>query len=92
MHPWSFSEEGAAEKHLAQLKHNKWVTNSRTASLSIIAGGGKWVEIKINADPLYQHLLITAGKSSWRCVQSGEPPRMFGSRRARASKQSGLSI
>ena len=28
MLPWSFSEEGAAEKHMAQLQHNMWVTNS----------------------------------------------------------------
>jgi hypothetical protein len=41
-------------------------------------GGGKWVEIKINADPLYQHLLLTAEKKFWRCVKTGEPPRLFG--------------
>ena len=29
MLPWSFSEEGAAEKHMAQLQHNMWVTASR---------------------------------------------------------------
>jgi hypothetical protein len=40
MLPWSFSEEGAAEKHMAQLQHNMWVTASRTAVLSIITGGG----------------------------------------------------
>src|SRR5207302_3596398 len=57
MLPWSFSEEGAAEKHMAQLQHNMWVTASRTAVLSIITGGGKWVEMTIPADPLYQHLL-----------------------------------
>ena len=28
MLPWSFSEEAAAEKHMAQLQHNMWVTNS----------------------------------------------------------------
>src|SRR5881398_218131 len=55
MLPWSFSEEGAAEKHMAQLQHNMWVTNSKTAVLSIISGGGKWVEIMIPADSLYQH-------------------------------------
>ena len=38
MLPWSFSEEGAAEKHMAQLQHNMWVTASRTAVLSIITG------------------------------------------------------
>src|SRR5215470_8572010 len=78
MLPWAFSEEGAAEKHMAQLQHNMWVANARTGILSIITGGGKWVEIKINADPLYQHLLITAEKKFWRCVQSVEPPRVFG--------------
>src|SRR5215212_6112317 len=78
MLPWSFSEEAAAEKHMAQLQHNMWVIASRTAVLSIITGGGKWVEITIPADSLYQHLLITAERKFWRCVESGEPPRLFG--------------
>jgi predicted phage-related endonuclease len=78
MLPWSFSEEAAAEKHMAQLQHNMWVTNATAAVLSIITGGGKWVQIKISADSLYQHLLLTAEKKFWRCVESGEPPRLFG--------------
>jgi predicted phage-related endonuclease len=78
MLPWSFSEAGAAEKYMAQLQHNMWVTNARTSVLSVITGGGKWVEIAIPADPLYQHLLLTAEKKFWRCVESGEPPRLFG--------------
>jgi predicted phage-related endonuclease len=78
MLPWSFSEEGAAEKHMAQLQHNMWVTNAKLSVLSIITGGGKWVEIIISADPLYQHLLLTAEKKFWRCVESSEPPRLFG--------------
>jgi predicted phage-related endonuclease len=78
MLPWSFSEEAAADKHMAQLQHNMWVTNSNLAALSVITGGGKWVEIKLSADPLYQHLLLTAEKKFWRCVESGEPPRLFG--------------
>src|ERR1700686_3520757 len=73
MLPWAFSEEAAAEKHMPQLQHNMWVTNATDAVLSIITGGGKWVEIKISADPLYQHLLLTAEKKFWRCVESGEP-------------------
>jgi len=77
MLPWSFSEEAAAEKHMAQLQHNLWVTNSKLAALSVITGGGKWVEIEISADPLYQHLLLTAEKKFWRCVESGEPPHLF---------------
>ena len=78
MLPWSFSEETAAEKHMAQCQHNMWVSNATDAVLSIITGGGKWLEIKISADPLYQHLLLTAEKKFWRCVESGEPPRLFG--------------
>jgi hypothetical protein len=77
MLPWSFSEEGAAEKYMPQLQHNMWVTNATTAVLSVITGGGKWVEITVAADSLYQHLLLTAEKKFWRCVESGEPPRLF---------------
>jgi predicted phage-related endonuclease len=78
MLPWTFSEEAAAEKHMPQLQHNMWVTASRTAVLSIITGGGKWVEMTVPADPLYQHLLLTAEKKFWRCVETGEPPHLFG--------------
>ena len=31
MLPWSFSEEAAAEKHMAQLQHNMWVANARSS-------------------------------------------------------------
>jgi predicted phage-related endonuclease len=34
MLPWSFSEEMAAERHMAQLQHNMWVTNATAAVLS----------------------------------------------------------
>jgi predicted phage-related endonuclease len=78
MLPWTFSEEAAVDKHMAQLQHNMWVANSRSAVLSIITGGGKWVEITVHGDPLYQHLLLTAEKKFWRCVQSGESPHLFG--------------
>jgi predicted phage-related endonuclease len=78
MVPWSFSEEAAAQKHMAQVQHNMWVTNTRDAVLSIITGGGKWLEVKVSADPIYQHLLLTAEKKFWRCVESGEVPRLFG--------------
>ena len=51
---------------------------ARSAVLSVITGGGKWVEIKVHADPLYQHLIVTAERKFWRCVESGEPPKLFG--------------
>ena len=78
MLPWSFSEEAAAEKYMAQLQHNMWVVAARTAVLSVITGGGKWVEILAHADPLYQHLVVTAERKFWRCVQFGDTPRLFG--------------
>ena len=46
--------------------------------MSVITGGGKWVEITTHADLLYQHLIITAERKFWRCVESGELPRLFG--------------
>src|SRR5262249_52765138 len=64
-----FSEEAAAEKYMPQLQHNMWVVATRSAVLSVITGGGKWVEITTHADPLYQHLIVTAERKFWRCVK-----------------------
>ena len=87
MLPWWFLEEAAAEKYVAQLQHNMWVVAARTAVLSVITGGGKWVEIKTHADPLYQHVIVTAERKFWRCVESGETPTLFwSSRQSRASR------
>ena len=93
MLPWSFSEEAALTKYMPQLQHNMWVVASRSAVLSVITGGGKWVEITTYADPLYQHLVITAERKFWRCVETGEPPALFGSiHHDRASRPSASSI
>jgi hypothetical protein len=78
MLPWSFSEEAAVAKYMPQLQHNMWVVAARSAVLSVITGGGKWVEITTHADPLYQHLIVTAERKFWRCVESGEAPALFG--------------
>jgi YqaJ-like recombinase protein len=77
MLPWSFSEEAAAEKYMAQVQHNMWVTHLRSSVLSIITGGGKWVEVAIPMDPLYLTVLVAAEKKFWRCVQSGEVPHLI---------------
>src|SRR5215813_9330959 len=77
MLPWSFTEEAAAEKYMAQVQHNMWVTHLRTSVLSIITGGGKWVEVAIPMDPLYLTVLVSAEKKFWRCVQSGEVPHLI---------------
>src|SRR4029079_2314526 len=60
MLPWSFSEEAAAQKCMPQLQHNMWVTHLRSSVLSIITGGGKWVELTIPMDPLYLSVLVSA--------------------------------
>jgi predicted phage-related endonuclease len=78
MLPWSFSEEAAVQKYMPQLQHNMWVVAARSAVLSVITGGGKWVEITTHADPLYQHLILTAERKFWRCVENGQPPTLFG--------------
>jgi predicted phage-related endonuclease len=77
MLPWSFSQEAAAEKHMAQLQHNMLVTNKTKSVLSIITGGGKWVELAIEADPIYQTVLIAIEKAFWQSVRTGEPPAIF---------------
>jgi predicted phage-related endonuclease len=77
MLPWSFSEEAAAEKYMAQVQHNMWVTHLRSSVLSIITGGGKWVEVTIPMDPLYLSVLVSAEKKFWRCVQSGQVPHLI---------------
>jgi predicted phage-related endonuclease len=93
MLPWSFSEEAAAEKYMAQLQHNMWVTHLRSSVLSIITGGGKWVEIAIPMDPLYLSVLVSAEKKFWRCVQSGVTPHLINAEpRGRALRRSASSI
>jgi hypothetical protein len=44
-----------------------WVVAARPSVLSIITGGGKWVEIATHAD--HQHLIVTAERKFWRCVE-----------------------
>ena len=62
---------------MAQLQHNMCVTHLRSSVLSIITGGGKWVEIAIPMDPIYLSVLVSAEKKFWRCVQSGETPHLI---------------
>jgi len=75
-------EEGAAEKHMAQLQHNMLVAGTRKSVLSIINGGGKWIELSIEADPIYQTILIAAEKGFLAAVKTARPDVV----RLRASK------
>jgi predicted phage-related endonuclease len=78
MLPWNFTEEVAGEKHMAQLQHNMLVTGARRAYLSILTGGCKWVSIEVDADPVYQTVLLQIERIFWRCVKTGELPRLIG--------------
>jgi predicted phage-related endonuclease len=77
MLPWAFSEAAAAEKHMAQLQHNMLVAGTRNSVLSIITGGGSWIQLSVEADPIYQTILIAAEKAFWQSVKTGEPPALF---------------
>ena len=92
MLPWSFSEEAAAAKHMAQLQHNMWVVAARAAVLSVITGGGKWAEIKT------PRIRLTSISSSPRKGNSGAVWRtarsllfLESSRQSRASRRFALS-
>jgi hypothetical protein len=78
MLPWSFTEEAAAEKHMPQLQHNMLVTGARRAYLSILTGGGKWVVIEVDANPVYQTVLLQVERIFWRCVSTGAVPVVCG--------------
>jgi predicted phage-related endonuclease len=80
MLPWSFCEEAAAQKHAAQLQHNMLVVGTKHAVLSIITGGGKWVELKIPADPF-----------GAACKLENPLGSLMPSRRSRALKRSASS-
>ena len=62
---------------MAQLQHNMLVAGTKKSVLSIINGGGKWIELSIEADPIYQTILIAAEKAFWRAVKTGETPALF---------------
>ena len=78
MLPWSFSEEAAAEKYMPQLQHNMWVVAARASVLSVITGGGKWVEIKIHADPALPAPDRHRGAQVLALCGEWEPPALFG--------------
>jgi predicted phage-related endonuclease len=78
MLPWSFAEDAATDKHMPQLQHNMLVTGARRAYLSILTGAARWALVEVEADPVYQTVLLQVERFFWRSVMTGEPPRLFG--------------
>ncbi len=71
MLPWSFSEKAVMKKYIwPSCNTTCGVGAARSAVLTAITGGGRWVEIKTRTDPLYQHLI--AERKFWRRVETGE--------------------
>jgi predicted phage-related endonuclease len=88
MLPWAFSEEGAAEKYMPQLQHNMWVVAARSAVLSVITGGGKWVEIRSTSTSSSR--LSGSSGTAWRAASP--LASLESSNRSPESKRCGLSI
>jgi hypothetical protein len=76
MLPSPFSEE-AADKHKAQFLHDMVVAGTKKSVVSVVNSGGKWIELTIEADPIYQIMLIAAEKAFLRAVKTGEAPALF---------------
>src|SRR5262249_2627260 len=93
MLPWSFSEEAAAEKYMAQVQHNMWVTHKRSSVLSIITGGGKWSRSPFrwtrSISPFWCRRKRSFGGA---CSPAKSPTSLWQSRQSRASRRSALSI
>ena len=94
MLPWSFSEEAAAEKHMAQLQHNMWVTHLRSVGA---LDHHRRRQVGRDHDPSRSALSApscsTAEKKFWRCVAdpASRLTSSMPSRRGRASRPSASS-
>ena len=92
MLPWSFSEEAAAEKYMPQLQHNMWVVAAKSAVLSVITGGGKWVEITAMPTRSTSTSSSPRSGSSGAVSRAASPLACLGSnRQSHGLRRSGLS-
>ena len=76
MLPWSFSEEAAAEKHMAQLQHNMWVTNARVGAVDDhrrrqVGGDHDLQAIRSTST------FLSGGEEVLALRRTGEPPHLF---------------
>jgi hypothetical protein len=52
-----------------------------------VTGGGKWIEITTHADPLYQHLIVTADEDGHALFIDDDGSAGFGVRLAKTKKK-----
>jgi hypothetical protein len=68
------------------------VISASEAALSIITGGGHWLSMKVAADPVYQHLPVTAERNFWRRSSLASPLASSMLNRDRGLPRCGWSI
>ena len=94
MLPWSFSEEAAAEKHMAQLQHNMWVVAARGRGAlgdhrrRKVDGDQGRCRSALPASYRYRRAEILALRRKWRAPYSCSGSN----RQSRASRRCALSI
>lgn len=69
-----YKDEDVLKKYQPQLQHNMVVTGYNRAYLSVFYGNHRWSLICVDADPIYQALLIETEREFWECVQRDTPP------------------
>ena len=91
--PGHFSEEAATAKYAPQLQHNMWVVAARGGG-AVDDHRGREVggDQPTHADPLYQHLIVTAERKFWRCVENGETSSPVRRRARRAPRIEAVRI
>ena len=63
---------------MAHLQHNMWVTNARSVVLSIITGGGKWIEMTVPAGCALSALSCHRREAVLALRPNRETPRPYG--------------
>lgn len=69
-----YKDEDVLKKYQPQLQHNMVVTGYDRAYLSVFFGNHRWSVICVEADPIYQALLIDVERQFWDSVQRDVPP------------------
>ncbi len=93
MLPWNFSEEAAAEKHMAQLQHNMWVVAARAAVLSIITAAANGWKSKFMPTLFTSISCSRRRRSSGAASRPASPPDSSGwNRHDHASRRRASSI
>lgn len=69
-----YKDEDVLKKYQPQLQHNMVVTGYDRAYLSVFFGNHRWSLMCVEADPIYQALLIDVERQFWDSVQRDVPP------------------